>query len=299
MQDDLLDVGPWAKNKLARLRAYLHAYTTILRRQRWLDGYVYIDAFAGSGRLTVRELRSDDPNDALSCIGEEFRRDQEARQILDGSPRVALNLDNAFTAYVFVERDLARVRLLESLADEYRGRRKILIRTGDCNDYLKKKLASVNWKKWRGVVFLDPFGMQVPWATIAGLAQTKAIEVFLNFPVGMSIQRLLKRNGKFTQKQRQKLDQYFGDPTWFEVVYPESTGLFGPMRSKAEDAERGLVEWYSERLKDAFGFVSSPYLVKNSRGGHLYFLIFAGPNRNGAKIANHVLGSGTKIRSKP
>jgi three-Cys-motif partner protein len=53
----------------------------------------------------------------------------------------------------------------------------------------------VDWRKWRAVVFLDPFGMQVPWKTIAALAQTAAIEVFLNFPVGMSIQRLLKRSG--------------------------------------------------------------------------------------------------------
>ena len=211
---------------------------------------------------------------------------------------MALDLANPFTVYVFVERAPVRVRLLESLAEEYKGRRTIRVRKTNCNDYLKETIAKVDWKKWRGVVFLDPFGMQVPWATIASLAGTKAIEVFLNFPVGMSIQRLLKRNGRFTQKERQKLDDYFGDPTWFEVVYPESTGLFGPMRSKAEDAERRLVWWYCERLKNAFGFVSSAYLVTNSRGGHLYFLIFAGPKQTGAKIANHVLDSGTKIRSK-
>jgi three-Cys-motif partner protein len=294
---DLLEVGPWAKDKLARLEAYLRAYTAILKKQTWLDGYVYIDAFAGSGRIAVRNRRSDDPNQALASMGDELRRDPDARQILDGSPRVALDLQNPFTTYVFVECDAARDRLLESLVEEYKGRRTIRVRTGNCNDYLKETIAKVNWAKWRGVVFLDPFGMQVPWSTISGLAETKAIEVFLNFPVGMSIQRLLKRNGHFSTKEREKLDNYFGDPAWFEIVYPELKTLFGPMRSKAEDAERRLVEWYCGRLKGAFGSVSSAYLVTNSQGGHLYFLIFAGPKQVGTKIANYVLGTGSKLRA--
>ena len=42
------------------------------------------------------------------------------------------------------------------------------------------------------MVFLDPFGMQVPWSTIEALAKTKAMELIINFPLGMAIQRLLR-----------------------------------------------------------------------------------------------------------
>ncbi len=136
--------------------------------------------------------------------------------------------------------------------------------------------------------------MQVPWKTITALAKTGAIEVFLNFPVGMSIQRLLKKSGTFTERERHKLDDYFGDPRWFEIVYPESLGLFGPVQEKAHDTETRLVEWYRNRLKETFGYASTPYLIVNSHRGHLYFLIFAGPNKTGATIANHVLSGGVK-----
>ena len=70
----------------------------------------------------------------------------------------------------FLERDPKRVAALEALSEEYGNSRKLFIRHGDCNDYLSKTIAKVDWKKWRAVVFLDPFGMQVPWKTIAALA---------------------------------------------------------------------------------------------------------------------------------
>jgi three-Cys-motif partner protein len=263
-----------------------------MARQRWAQGYVYIDAFAGSGRARVRKKKTRAASDVIPELGQEFRADDEARQILDGSPRVALEIEPPFSLYVFLERDAARLAVLHSLSGEYEGRRKIRIRSGDCNRYLIDTIARVDWRKWRAVVFLDPFGMQVPWKTISALAETKGVEVYLNFPVGMSIQRLLKRSASFSEKERRKLDDYLGDPSWFEAVYLQSSGLFGSAMEKAHDAEQRLVDWYRARLKKAFGHVSSPYLVVNSHGGHLYFLLFAGPNANGAKIANHVLRGG-------
>lgn len=298
MTEEIPTVGPWARDKLDRLQKYLSAYTRIMAKQPWAQGYVYVDAFAGPGRARVRPIRSDDPTYDIFESGEDLRKDEEARQVLDGSPRMALQIEHPFTHYVFLERDPERAEILKRIQHEYKDRRNIVVGSGDCNNYLNDKLINnpqINWKKWRGVVFLDPFGMQVPWVTIAGLAKTRAIEVFLNFPVGMSIQRLLRRDGKFTDKQLRKLNDYFGDPGWFEIVYTKSIGLFGASQSKAGDAEQRLVKWYRERLGNAFGYVSDAYLIKNSHGGHLYFLIFAGPNQAGAKIANDILRSGARI----
>lgn len=298
MSEELPIVGRWASDKLERLRKYLAAYTTIMQKQRWAKGYVYVDAFAGSGRARIRESHSTDPTNDIFDLGRELRRDADARQVLDGSPRVALDIEPPFTHYVFIDRDPQRVKLLKSIEHEYKDRRKIFVRKGDCNTYLNNRLITndkIDWRKWRGVVFLDPFGMQVPWTTIAGLARTKAMEVFLNFPVGMSIQRLLRRDGQFTPKQRGRLDEYFGDPGWFDEIYPKSPGLFGSVPSKAKDAEERLVNWYRKRLENAFGHVSKPRLVLNSHGGHLYFLIFAGPNATGAGIASYVLTAGDEV----
>ena len=236
-----------------------------------------------------------------------FNRSRPAQATLsdhgcDGSPAVALGIEHPFTAYLFIEQDHVRVEALQQLASEWGNTRQVRIYEEDCNQSLRDNLISnprVNWSRWRAVVFLDPFGMQVPWETIAELGSTGAVEVFINFPVGMAIQRLLRRNASFTTKQRDKLNSYFGDPGWYEVVYRSTPGLFGNDEvRKADDAAERLVAWYRGRLEAAFGYASDPYLVRNTRGGHLYYLLFAGPNKTGARIAGDVLRGGTRIPSR-
>jgi three-Cys-motif partner protein len=289
MTKDLPEVGPWAREKLDRLRAYLSAYMKILSHQASLRT-VYVDAFAASGRAVVRKKEHDDPTIHLE-LGDEAR-DQDSRQVIDGSPRVALGIEPPFEQYVFIESDERRLAELKALEMLYGTRRKIAVRSGDCNTYLTTTLLNVlaSNRRWRGVVFLDPFGMQVPWSTIKRLADTKQIEVFINFPVGMAIQRLLPRSAQLTPRHRAKLDAYFGDPSWYDEVYLAEAGLFEAGMRKRPDAGERLLKWYRERLKRAFGHVSTARLITNSKGGHLYYLVFAGPNATGAKIANHVLG---------
>jgi three-Cys-motif partner protein len=136
--------------------------------------------------------------------------------------------------------------------------------------------------------------MQVPWTTIEMLGGTKAIEVIINLPVGMAIQRLLKRTGEFTQSQRAKLDTYFGSSDWFGIVYQETTGLFGATVDKYDHAAKRLVNWYRDRLKAVFGFASTARLIRSPRGHHLYYLVWAGPNQTGLRIADHVLKQGER-----
>lgn len=136
--------------------------------------------------------------------------------------------------------------------------------------------------------------MQVPWSTIAKLGETKAIEVFLNFPVGMAIQRLLKRSGEFTTKERRKLDRYFGSEEWFSLLYETEHDLAGEHVSKVQQSGDVLVRWYRRQLKEAFGYVSAAREVRNTRGRPLYYLIFAGPNKTGARIAGEVLSQGAR-----
>jgi three-Cys-motif partner protein len=127
MSDELPEVGPWARDKLDRLRKYLRAYTAVLSKQSWVSGYVYVDAFAGSGRASVRGNNDLDRSNTMLDLGQEFRGDQEARQVLDGSPKVALDVEPPFTQYLFLERDQKRLAILQSLEREYENRRKIRI----------------------------------------------------------------------------------------------------------------------------------------------------------------------------
>src|SRR4051812_17470806 len=89
-------VGPWARDKLGRLSDYLQAFTTALKNQRFRR--VYIDAFAGAGTAYLRDESDDEDNAAWL-----FRRDdggdqldEQERQVLDGSPQIALKTDPPF-----------------------------------------------------------------------------------------------------------------------------------------------------------------------------------------------------------
>jgi three-Cys-motif partner protein len=139
--------------------------------------------------------------------------------------------------------------------------------------------------------------MQVPWTTLQALASTKAIEVLINFPLGMAINRLLTRSGEINARWQTSLDVFFGSPKWHATAYGESADLFGTRRGKMDDAGLRILEWYRERLREVFRFVSTARLVRNTRGNPLYYLIWAGPNATGRKGAEYILSKGERIRS--
>lgn len=289
------EVGPWAEIKLDCLRKYLAAYTTILRKQRF-KGYVYIDAFAGTGTAKIRQRKTESAEGEtfLSSLG--LIEDQEQERFILGSPRVALELEHPFTDYIFVELDEKKRSELQNLQQQYSASRKITVSDQNCNDYLGQLVArtDINWKEWRGVVFLDPFGTHVTWKTIEGLAKTHSFEVFINFP-WMAINRLAQNDGRIKEHFRQLLDEYFGSPEWFDILYQNELGLFGNTLNKVEDAAKALLHWYRKRLQTEFGLASRARLIRNTKNSPLYYLIWAGSNATGQKIANHILSQGEAI----
>lgn len=289
-------VGPWAREKLDCLRAWLDPYTTILKEQsKWCEAYYYVDAFAGAGRAPLRRTTTSDPTQFLLDIPN-FRNEQgEQLEYVEGSPIVALGLSNPFSHYIFVEKNSARAENLLELAGSKSLLERVEIHSEDANKVIQDRLINshIDWRRNRGVIFLDPFGLQVPWRTLELIASTAALEVMINFPVGMAIQRLLPQHGVSNEAHRNMLTEYFGVNDWEDIVYERPNDLFSDnLVRKYDDAGTRLVRWYSRRLRSAFGYVSTPRLFKNSQGGHLYYLIHAGPNKTGSKIANYVLANG-------
>jgi len=50
-------IGIWSEIKLDIIKEYANAFTTIMKNKEWCRGYVYIDAFAGSGVHISRRTR--------------------------------------------------------------------------------------------------------------------------------------------------------------------------------------------------------------------------------------------------
>ncbi|WP_417451513.1 three-Cys-motif partner protein TcmP [Kordiimonas sp.] len=294
-------VGPWAKLKLDCLHDYLQAYTTIMKNQtRWCSGYVYVDAFAGGGKAPLRSYSNDDESISLLDEVAEFvqQEETEATQYVIGSPRVALDVDFPFTEYVFIEKNSNRIEELLKLKQQYGNTRNITILQGDANRLIKSHFfenGHYNWETHRAVAFLDPFGMQVPWQTLQLLGRTSAIELILNLPVGMAIQRLLPNSGEFSSKHKLMLNEYFGSSAWEKIVYEQQPSLFGTQTVKKRDSGEQLARWYQKRLGAEYGYCPKPRLIKNTRGAHLYYLLWAGPKKVAARIAEHVLRQGEII----
>src|ERR1700731_3279486 len=91
------EVGPWAKQKLDALRQYLEFYTRVLKYQgSWLRGTIFVDAFAGPGLSRVRTKPKTDAPAGLFATDAES--DNAEIEFLNGSPRVALDIENPFSA---------------------------------------------------------------------------------------------------------------------------------------------------------------------------------------------------------
>ena len=133
------------------------------------------------------------------------------------------------------------------------------------------------------------------WETVESIASTRAIDVWILFPL-MAVNRLLARDPK--KACRERLNAIFGTSEWFERFYRTSAfeDIFGqPLEivRKACDTA-GIGQFFSERLKAAFpGVAETVGMLRNSRGSPLFQFFFAAGNPNGApiavRIAEHLL----------
>lgn len=288
----LAEVGPWAEEKLEVLERYLDAYTKVMKNQpHWRT--LYVDAFAGGGRAKLRQRRRD-PDLQVDFFAAEATPEQTV--FVAGSPERALRIANPFDRYVFIDADPDRIAALEALRDHYGSSRTISIREGYADDQIAWVLSQkIARQTHRGVAFLDPFGAHIAWKSVAALAASGVFEIILNFPFHMALNRLMTKDPNIPQNWREQLDAFF-PRGWFEEAYESPQDMFADGTiSKRPDAERRLLEFYRRHLKEAFGFVSTPRLIRNTRGGPLYYLLWAGPNRKGLEIADYVMRMGEKL----
>ncbi|MBD2247523.1 three-Cys-motif partner protein TcmP [Nostoc sp. FACHB-888] len=281
--------GNWTEEKLNRIRKYLPAYTTILKEYNFK--YAYIDAFAGTGYRTLKDTEEQNQLLLPELI------DQESQQFMDGSARIALQVEPRFNKYIFIEKDINKIPHLEQLKVEFLDKNQdIKIINDDANNYLKT-LCDKNWRANRAVLFLDPFGMQIPWSTIEAIAHTEAIDLWYLFPLGVAINRLLTRDGNIKESLKKRLDETFGTTDWFDSFYTTTRQLSlfenSPQREKTVDCE-AIGRYFVKRLETIFaGVAENPLVLRNSRNSPLYLLCFASANPKGSKtaikIAQHIL----------
>jgi three-Cys-motif partner protein len=262
------EIGYWSEIKLDIVKKYAAVYSTIMSKQPSIRGYYYIDGFAGAG----------------------VHLSKSTKEFILGSPTNALNITPPFIGYHFIDLDGNKAKLLKELSKN-NPEANVSIYEGDCNKILLEKIFPlVKYSEYkRALCLLDPYKLNLNWEVMHVAGQSKAIEIFLNFPVMDMNRNILWTNpDKVGQKQLGRMNAFWGDESWREAAYEKQQGLFEAIEEKTSNPI--IAEAFRKRLNKTAGFnyVPDPIPMRNTKGATIYYLFFASPNETGGKIVKEI-----------
>lgn len=272
--------GNWTQLKLAILKDYLQFYTIALKDQPFTLHYV--DAFAGTGKQDQKLL--DEAGDLLP------------EEDLKGSVTHALETDPGFHHYHFNDLNPEHCEVLEALKAEHPNKN-INITQKDANTFVQNFCRSLKSSD-RAVIFLDPYGAQVDWATLVQVAATKKVDLWLLFPLSTLMRMTPKDGAKVRQEWDSRISRLLGTKEWMDALYkpkeqPSIPDLFGDLTSE-DKLERLNVEelerFVTAKLKDEFADVMRPVTLR-CNGSPLFSFYFAVSNPRAVNLARKVASS--------
>lgn len=260
-------IGYWSELKLEIIQKYGSAYVRAFKGAPRLKKF-YIDAFSGAGAHVSRSTGNE----------------------IEGSPIRALKVQPPFDHYYFI--DLSKRKTLH-LANLCAGRSDVNIETGDATRILKTKiLPLIHWDYYnRALCLLDPYGLHLDWQVIQMAGQSRAIDMFLNFPVmDMNMNAIWKMPETAPADGVDRMNRFWGDTSWKLDAYKPSKqqSLFPGDEIVEKQPNESIVEGFRKRLKTVAGFefVPAPLPMKNSKGAVVYYLFFA----SSKPAANTIIG---------
>lgn len=273
--------------KLSVVAEYLQQYNTALSKQPFFERW-YFDAFAGTGERTVR--LSGSSGDLLSEPVEE--RIERRR----GSARIALETTPQFHRCIFMEQKKRHALALEALCSEppYLTRRTSVVR-GDANRAIQNHIQTVNWKKTRAVMFLDPYGMNVEWQTLEAIRRTEAIDLWYLVSLSGLYRQATHKGSALDEKKRAALTRMLGTPAWEKAWYEEDRqqnllSIIEPEATRRTASLDRMEAFVLQRLRTLFPTVLEPLRLKNDRNAPMFSLFFAmsNPSHAAAKVARPI-----------
>ena len=264
------EIGIWSEVKLAIIKEYASAYTTILDAQRrdkirslkWL----YIDAYAGPG----------------------YHLSKTSGNRVEGSPLIALNTSPPFAEYHFIDTEPKRAEQLRTLAG---NRSDVFTYSQDCNTVLLRDVfPRTKFSDYRrALCLLDPYNIDLTWEVIEAAGKSGSIDIFLNFMI-MDINRNAMRRDpdRSVPSKMEQLTRFWGDETWRDVGYATDHDLLGPRTEKVSNEE--FAEAFRQRLKTKAGFanVPPPMPMKTKSNSTIYYLYFASPKAVASGIVRDI-----------
>jgi three-Cys-motif partner protein len=205
------EIGNWSELKLEIVEKYGAAYTAAFGNQPRITKY-YIDGFSGAGAHISKRTG----------------------ELIDGSPIRALRVSPPFDGFHFIDISPDKTAYLQKLCE---NRNDVHIHTKDANKYLTQELLpTIHYRYFnRALCLLDPYGLHLDWEVMRLAGQSKAVDMFLNFPI-MDINRnaIWHQPEKVPKDGVDRMTRFWGDYSWRTAAYAESrqTNLFGTVVEK-------------------------------------------------------------------
>lgn len=270
--------GTWTELKLDVIERYLEFYTTVLRAKPTPTrpfNLWYIDAFAGSGSRTSSVTKG----------GLFEGAPLEVEDIeLAGSARRALEVQPGFQHFRFVEDHRGRFNDLSRLKVEYPDR-DIDCLKGNANVVLRRLFDAQPWRAQvngsgleRAVVFLDPYGMAVDWATLKLLASTRAADVWYLLPVEAINRQAAGKLDRVDEAKQVRLDEIYGTGAWRDELYKSTVqgsllDMLGDDTRERTGSKGRVEEYWLERIGTIFSYASRPIRISQPGKGHVFSLV--------------------------
>lgn len=276
--------GPWTEKKLEAFSKYVWSYLTIMKKYpHWKT--IYFDGFAGSG--TREQAINTDLMQQLKITEEEEKTYKGAAERVLGLPELGFNF------YYFIDKNEDSLTRLQATLDEKFKDKTIVYRAGNANHQITELAKALRTKHYAALVFLDPFGMQIDWSSIAELKDTRS-DIWILVPTGVIVNRLLDRAGKLEFSN--KLQSFFGlsideiKSHFYEEKKVQT--LFGEEEfvTKVSQPIEKIARLYAERMKTIWKHVTDePLVLKNRNGVPIFHFVFASNNETAKKIAKQII----------
>jgi three-Cys-motif partner protein len=151
---------------------------------------------------------------------------------------------------------------------------------------VRKLCTEAQWRKrrgTRGVIFLDPYGMEVDWSTLEAIAATKALDCWYFFPLSGLYRNAPHDPTKLDVHKEAALDRVLGTTDWRQRRYEHKTlpeDMFETEAQATRRADIAAIEAYvKERLETVFkGAVLDPIRLHHKNGAPMASLFFVVSN---------------------
>jgi len=208
MQYHLPEIGSWGEEKYHLVRNYAQMFAKSMK-DKW-QCRVYIDLFAGAGRAKIKGTG----------------------KIVDGSPLIALSIDDPFDRYIFCEENAKNIDALSKRVKAHYPSLDTHFVPGDANDSVDEILSLIpqysSTYNVLGFCFVDPFKIDnLKFNTLRRLS-AKYMDFLVLIPTGMDARRNVSYYMKYNSRH---VEKFTGRLNWRDEwpqaeMRGENFGLF-------------------------------------------------------------------------